>query len=184
MLDNLAGVQLAMRHLIDLGHRRIAHIQGSELTEPGRERKDAFLAACNIGPEPVIATCIPGDFTYFAGKDAATQLLAMDAAERPTAVLAGNDLAAIGAIQHFQMAGLNVPRDMSVVGFDDIAIASWIFPPLTTVRQDCEAMAQVGARFLSERMAHDEINPGVRLESRMQSVDPRLEVRGSTASPS
>lgn len=181
MLDNEAGIRLAVTHLVDLGHRHIAHIEGLQRTEPGRVRREAFVQAC--GRASVRGTCIEGDFSYVAGQRGAQKILGMAPADRPTAIVTGNDLAAIGAIQHFLVAGYRVPEDVSVVGFDDIDIASWIFPALTTVRQDREAIAAVGAQLLSSRMDHEKIYRGGAFASRSKFVSPELIIRDSSGAP-
>lgn len=181
MLDNEAGVRLAVEHLVRLGHSSIAHIEGSQRTEPGKIRKEAFLEACDRNG--VRCRCLEGDFSYGAGRRGAREILEMAPADRPTAIVTGNDLAAIGAIQHFLEHGYRVPDDVSVVGFDDIDIAAWIYPSLTTVRQDREAIAEVGARLLSSRMDHERIYPGAPFASRSEFVSPELMERASSGPP-
>ena len=108
--------------------------------------------------------------------------MGMDARDRPTAVFAGNDLAAIGAMQCFQENGWHVPQDISVVGFDDIAMASWVFPRLTTVRQDATAIAHAGAVLLRDRIAQAEIG-APSLQGRLRRIEPHLVERVSAGAP-
>jgi DNA-binding LacI/PurR family transcriptional regulator len=181
MLDNEAGIHMAVQHLVELGHRHIAHIEGSQRTEPGQIRRVAFLEACSR--LDIKGTTLPGDFSFAAGRRGASMVMDIEESGRPTAIVAGNDLAAIGAIQTLLEAGLAVPGEMSVVGFDDIEIASWIFPALTTIRQDREALAHVGARLLSARMARASIFRGSPAPSHSEYVSPNLIERASTAPP-
>lgn len=181
MLDNEQAVRLAVNHLVELGHERLAHIEGAQRTEPGKLRKEAFAEACDRAG--VTAECITGDFTYVAGRRAAERLLAYPEGGRPTAIVAGNDLAAIGAIQYLLEHGLRIPAEMSVVGFDDIEMSSWIYPALTSIRQDRERLAVVGARLLSSRMAHESVYPGTPFDSRREVVEPELIVRDSSGPP-
>lgn len=181
MLDNEAGIKLAVEHLVELGHTSVAHIEGSQRTEPGRVRKEAFLEVCER--RQAHCCCIDGDFSYGAGRRGARQILEMPPEERPTAIVTGNDLAAIGAIQHFLEHRYRVPEDVSVVGFDDIDVSAWMYPPLTTVRQDREAIAGAGARLLSSRMDHERIYPGATFASRSEFVSPELIVRASSGPP-
>jgi LacI family transcriptional regulator len=181
MLDNEAGIRMGVRHLVDLGHRHIAHIEGSQRTEPGQIRRAAFVEACSL--LKIQGTALPGDFSFAAGRRGASMIMELDEDVRPTAIVAGNDLAAIGAIQTLSEAGVDVPTEMSVVGFDDIEIASWIHPALTTIRQDREALAHVGAKLLSARMARASIFGGSGAACRSEYVSPNLIERASTAPP-
>jgi LacI family transcriptional regulator len=141
-VDNRGGAEQMTRHLLRHGHRRIAHITGGARNHDGRERLlgyRAALSAAGIPEDPAIV--VAGDFTESAGHDGAVALLAL--AERPTAIFAGNDSMAIGALSALQAAGVRVPEEMAVVGFDDIPIAQYVTPPLTTVRV---AISSLGAR--------------------------------------
>jgi DNA-binding LacI/PurR family transcriptional regulator len=132
-LDYESGVDRAMEHLTSLGHRRIAFIRGPANLPSATIRYEAFLAALRRKNVEFSEELIRMANHRFEGGFAAMQeLLALP--ERPTAVLASNDLTAIGAMSAAYEAGLRVPQDLSVVGFDDIALSSFMPPPLTTIR--------------------------------------------------
>jgi LacI family transcriptional regulator len=139
-----AGIEEAVRHLVSLGHRRIAHIAGSLRIPSGVIRRDAFLdfTARYLpgGPPPAV---YEGDFRLDGGRRAASEMLA--APELPTAVVVANDMMALGAMREFRKAGLSIPGDISVVGFDDIAFAALSEPPLTTV---CLPRVEIGRRVV------------------------------------
>ncbi len=131
LTDNAQGGWLATRHLIELGHRRIGCIIGPSDITPSAERITGYRRALHESDIPVDeALIVKGDFQYASGYRAASQLLAMDAP--PTAIFACNDLMAVGAISAALKAGSQVPADLSVVGFDDVRLASFANPPLTT----------------------------------------------------
>ena len=143
-VDYAAGIEEAVRHLVSLGHRRIAHIAGSSRIPSGVIRRDAFLyfMARYLPDEPPPAV-YEGDFRLDGGRRAASEILA--AAELPTAVVVANDMMALGAMREFRKAGLSIPGDISLVGFDDIAFAALSEPPLTTV---CSPRAEIGRRVV------------------------------------
>jgi LacI family transcriptional regulator len=133
--DNVSGSALAVRHLHDLGHRRIATITGQLDKRPGAERLRGYrseLQAAGLGYRDEYVAY--GDFYVESGHHAMARLLALP--EPPTAVVAASDLMALGAIRAVAEAGLEVPADVSIVGFDDIQLAGHVHPPLTTLRQD------------------------------------------------
>ena len=133
--DNVDGGSRAVRHFHSLGHRRIATITGQLETRPGADRLRGYrqaMQACGLAyRDEYIAY---GDFYVESGRRAMTDLLSLD--EPPTAVFAASDMMALGAIRAAGDAGLNVPADLSVIGFDDIQLADHMNPPLTTLRQD------------------------------------------------
>jgi LacI family transcriptional regulator len=133
--DNVDGGSRAVRHFHSLGHRRIATITGLLETRPGADRLRGYrqaMQACGLAyRDEYIAY---GDFYGESGRRAMADLLSLD--EPPTAVFAASDMMALGAIRAAGDAGLNVPVDLSVIGFDDIQLADQMNPPLTTVRQD------------------------------------------------
>lgn len=131
-VDYAAGIEEAVRHLVSLGHRRIAHIAGASRIPSGVIRREAFTDFMKryLPDEPAPAI-YEGDFRLDGGRRAASEILA--GKELPTAVVAANDMMALGAMREFRKAGLSIPGDISVVGFDDIAFAALSEPPLTTV---------------------------------------------------
>ncbi len=143
-VDYAAGINEAVRHLVSLGHRRIAHIAGASRIPSGVIRRDAFLDFMkrHLPDEPAPAV-YEGDFRLDGGRRAASEILA--GKELPTAVIAANDMMALGAMREFRKAGLSIPGDISVVGFDDIAFAALAEPPLTTV---CSPRVEIGRRVV------------------------------------
>lgn len=132
-LDDAAGIRRAVRHLYALGHRRIAHVAGAARYVHSDERRRAWeeeLHELGLEAGPVV----DADFTGASGARATHELL--DLAQPPTAIIYANDLMAIAGMSVATDRGLRVPHDLSIVGFDDIPLAPYIVPPLTTVRQD------------------------------------------------
>ena len=134
-----------------LGHSRIGLISGSQNTEPGRNREHRFLESTRI-LDLSVTHVYKGDFQFSSGCVAADAFLQTPERERPNAILAANDLMDLGFIQRLQETEMAVPCDVSVVGYDDIGIANWMHPRLTTVRQDPLEVAREGTRRLSERV--------------------------------
>jgi LacI family transcriptional regulator len=141
------GGAAAAAHLADLGHTRIAFISGPASFRSSHERRGGFeegLAARGLAlPSRYVAE---GAYTFETGLACAEALLALP--QRPTAIFAGNDEMAAGALHAARRAGLDVPRDLSVVGFDDFQIASRVWPPLTTVRTPTRAIGRIAAEKL------------------------------------
>lgn len=158
------GVGAAVEHLRGLGHRRIVHVDGGD-APMAAERRAGFLAAA--GPD---AWVVPGGSDENAGAAAARGLLA----DLPTAVVAANDRAAIGLLDVFVRAGVGVPHDVSVVGYDDSAMAGLAHIDLTTVSQEAQEQAARAVATALERL------DGGRTEPTSTVLTPRLVVRGST----
>ncbi|MFI9814164.1 LacI family DNA-binding transcriptional regulator [Saccharothrix variisporea] len=138
--SNWSGGMSATRHLLDLGHRRIATITGPSRTLSGRARLDGYRAALDTAGVPVDPALIrEGDFQIADGRVHGRDLLRLP--HRPTAIVACNDGTALGVYQAAHEAGLRIPEDLSVVGFDDIPSSREMIPPLTTVRQPLREMA-------------------------------------------
>jgi LacI family transcriptional regulator len=171
-----SGADQAMRHLLELGHRRIAQITGPRgwvATEDRRRGYRAALAAAGILPDPALETeALP---EIEPGRAAAERLL--DLPERPTAIFAFNDNIAIGAIQAARARGLRVPEDLSVVGFDDVEHATIVSPALTTVRQPLAEMGRTAVSLLTRLLERQ------RFETLHIELATRLVVRDSTAPP-
>lgn len=172
--DQATGARSAMAHLHDLGHRRIQHVTGAENSFASGRRMAAwrsFLLDRGLSvPEPIV-----GDWTAASGYAAGLQIAHSE--EGVTAVFASNDEMALGLMRAFGEHGIRVPEDMSVVGFDDIAIAAQFPTPLTTIHQD---FAEVGRRCVAEVLRQIEtgiVQPGLEL------VPTRLVIRESTAPP-
>ena len=153
MVDNHEGGRLAGRYLVGLGHRRIGVIVGPDILRPSARRLDGFraeLAAAGADlPDDLVAR---GSFRSREGRAAMQSLLRLP--ERPTAVFAENDLMALGAMGAIHDAGLRIPHDISIMGFDDVAFSELSTPGLTTVSQPVPQMAATAMRLLFERL-HD-----------------------------
>jgi len=131
-IDNEGGARAMVRHLVDAGHRQIAFITGPEGNFDAAQREHGYRAAMTEFAPGVPVRVIAGAFTEESGYRAGRELLATGT--RPQAVFAGNDMMAIGCLYAFQEAGLDVPRDIALAGFDDIPISRYVTPSLTTVR--------------------------------------------------
>jgi LacI family transcriptional regulator, galactose operon repressor len=169
-----AGADMAVKHLLSLGHRRIAAITGPRgwiATEDRLRGYHAALAEAGLLAEPGLV--VEGDFQIEPGIVAARRLL--DLPEPPTAIFAFNDNIAIGAIQAARERGVRVPEDLSVVGFDDLEAAEIVTPALTTVRQPLAEMGRMAVSLL-ERLIENQRLEALHVELRTQLV-----VRESTA---
>ena len=174
-IDNRHAATLAVDHLAELGHRRIAHVTGP----PGNVLTEARLAGTRQAlkarglPAPHV---FPGDFSLESGRCAGEAWLALPSEERPTAVFLASDEMACGFIGEVQHRGVVVPRDLSVMGFDDIELVAHMTPALSTIRQPREAIGRLAARRLLDRIGGD--------ESSDDTVLPvELVLRTSTAPP-
>ena len=176
MTDNLQGGYQATSYLLGLGHRRIACIAGPSSLTPSAARVAGYRMALAEAGVPVDERLIvSGDFQSQSGYAAMQTLLAR--AERPTGVFACNDMMAIGAICAIHETGLRVPDDISVMGFDDISLASFTCPPLTTVAQAKYEMGALAFEMLEERIQDRD------LPARRQLLETELVIRGSCQPP-
>ncbi|WP_342564017.1 LacI family DNA-binding transcriptional regulator [Paenibacillus sp. FSL R7-0345] len=146
--DNKDGAMLAVDYLTSLGHSRIAHISGGMNTVPGNQRQEGYIAAMKRhGLELREEYIVEGEFYVLEnGYSAMQKLLALP--ERPTAVFASGDMLALGAMMAAKDSGLSVPGDISVMGYDDIELARYVTPALTTVRQDTASLGIRAAEIL------------------------------------
>ncbi len=175
--DDFAGGYQAARHLISLGHKRIALLAGPLSTKPSLDRKKGYEAALERAGLPVDPTItFSGEFTMESGRAMAEQLLASG---RPfTALVAGNDPIAAGAIKVLRRRGIKVPEDVSVVGYDRTVLAEIMEPELTSVAQQMHEMGRQATELLLSRIL------GTRNNGPVQVVlPPRLVVGSSTAPP-
>lgn len=177
VLDHRHAAELALRHLVDLGHRKIAILRGQAESADSRDRWEAVqTVAQEIGLEldPELVIQIDSiDSSPGVGYPYGKQLIEK---KKPfTALFAYNDISAMGAIRAFQEAGFRVPQDISVIGFDDIPAAAFHYPSLTTVRQPLHKMGETAVEILISRIEENKEWPGE------ISVQPELVVRESTA---
>lgn len=172
-VNHAAAAAEATAFLVKLGHRRIAHILGPRRSPMAQHRREGFLAAmAAAGIENAADLCVQGDSTVASGEAAMEQLLA----RRPTAIFAANDEMAVGAIRAAKRAGLKVPQDLSVIGFNDQGLAEIYDPPLTTIsiptrELGYRAMLKLRGLLADENIERDEILPTELVE------------RGTTAPP-
>jgi LacI family transcriptional regulator len=172
-IDNYGGAHAMTTHLIGLGHRRIGLITGPLRNHDARERQrgahDALRAA---GLEPAPELELAGDFSEASAHAAAMRLMALT--PRPTALFAANDSMAIGAMSALRDAGVRVPEDVAVAGFDDIPIARFVNPPLTTIRVSIPELGGRATRRLFEALAS-----GNAQERQQQALPTELVIRRS-----
>jgi DNA-binding LacI/PurR family transcriptional regulator len=171
--DNVAAARIATEHLVAAGHRRVGLIAGSPGVETGSERLRGYTSGMRAaGLEPMVAS---GRFRMEEGRTATHELLADESP--PTALVAGNNLTAVGALQALREAGLAVPREVGLVAVDDPFWAELTNPPLTTVAQPVRAMAHKAMSFLLERIE------GRRAGSRREVFPVELRQRSSCGVP-
>jgi len=176
-VDNRLGGRLAAEHLLELGHREIAHLAGRPELRISGERLTGYreaLADAGVAADPALVAV--GGFTEEGGYRAMQELLDQDAA--CTAVFAANDVSAVGALRAIRESGKRVPEDISVVGFDDLWLAAYLSPPLTTVRQPLLDIGRRATEILLDMIR------GERKSRRVRHIlEPELVVRASTAPP-
>lgn len=173
-VDNYGGAYAMVQHLVELGHRRIAFIAGPESNFEAQERLRGYRAALAALVPGSIEDVLQGDFMQESGWRAGNQIVALT--ERPTAVFAANDMMAIGCMSALTDAGLSVPKDISLAGFDDIPISRYINPSLTSVRA---RITELGALAL-ERLASC-IEEPTRSAPQRQTLRADVVLRASTA---
>jgi DNA-binding LacI/PurR family transcriptional regulator len=173
---NWTGGMAATRHLLDLGHRRIAMLSGPTQWPCCRARLDGYRAAMDAAGVPVDPALVRTSTLYVEGglRDG-TELLRLP--DPPTAVFCSNDLQALGMYEAARRAGVRIPDDLSVVGFDDLSFTQWAGPPMTTVRQPLVQMGAAAARMVLA------LSEGERLEQHRVELATTLVVRDSTAPP-
>ncbi|GIP20303.1 MULTISPECIES: LacI family DNA-binding transcriptional regulator [Paenibacillus] len=175
IVDNFKGGYEATRHLIELGHKQIAHISGPQFFLSSRERERGFRQAMEeAGLTPFAVE--QGMFQIKSGNQIASAWV--ESGNLPTAIFAADDYIALGVMDAFKNAGIRVPNDVSVVGFDDQIIASEFRPMLTTVRQPAEKIGRLGVELLLGMIR------GSSKRNHTVQLDPELIIRESTARPS
>lgn len=173
--DDIGGMRLAVDHLVGLGHRRIGHLAGPDSLSTGILRREGYevaMAAAGLDPS---AIAVAAAYSRAEGQAATAALL--DSSPGLTAIAASNDLLALGAYLELKRRGLSCPRDISIVGHNDMPLVDMVDPPLTTVRIAHAEMGQAAAQRLLERL----VNPDAQLSVELIPVE--LIVRGSTQEP-
>jgi len=174
VIDQAYGMELLCHHLLSLGHRAIAEISGPLMNFDARARHEALceqLAGAGLS----LWMSMEGNFDVASGYRAAKRLLA--SSRTFTALVVGNDAMALGALRALHEAGLRVPENVSVVGFDDRPESAYFEPPLTTVRQDFDALAQESVAYLASMVEDAHVS-----WEQQRVLDPELVVRQSTGS--
>jgi LacI family transcriptional regulator len=174
LTDNLLGGRLATNHLIELDHRIIGCISGPKGVRLSSERIDGYrqaLKSAGISLDPRMI--VEGDFQYQSGYEGSKALFNQQPS--PTAIFACNDLMAIGVYRFAHENNLNVPEQLSIVGFDDVRLSAYTNPPLTTVHQSKHEMGSKAAKLLMTRIADQDLEP------RQEILATNLIIRGSTA---
>jgi LacI family transcriptional regulator len=183
-VDHEQGAYMATKHLLDLGHRRVACISGPSALSVTAGRLAGFHRALHeAGVPEASARVAEGDFTSPGGYQAARELLTTG--ERPTAIFASNDLMGIGALRAAAELGIPVPKDLSVIGFDDIELSRYVYPALSTVGQSIRQLGETTASTLLEHLSDAaKRHPAVETpQPRRIVLPPRLSLRESTAEP-
>ncbi|MGY1704559.1 LacI family DNA-binding transcriptional regulator [Geodermatophilus sp. SYSU D00697] len=171
--DDVLGGRLAAGHLLECGHRRIAFVGGHSGLPQVQERHSGVAAAVGAAPDAELTVLSPGELTVAGGREAAAEVLALPAADRPTAVVCANDLLALGVLQEMVRAGVRVPDEFAIVGYDDIEFAAAAAVPLTSVRKPRQLLGRRAAELLL-----DEARAGHRHEQPV--FEPELVVRESS----
>ncbi len=176
-VDERAAGRIATEHLLELGHRRVGFVAGESYAQPTREKlrgRNEALESAGISADGQVAH---DSFSVDGGRRALRQLLDARVGERPTAVICSSDLMAIGALQEAWAAGLDVPGNLSIVGFDGTEAATWTQPPLTTVEQPIDEIARTAVGALRRLITEpDAAQPNYLFR-------PRLVEGGTTAPP-
>ena len=176
--DSRKGARAVAAHVLEHGHERVAVLGGPSALWTAQQRlagyREAFAAA---GLDPDAVPVHVGDYREESGLALAARALDGPAEERPTALLCANDLMAIGALQHCRAAGLRVPEDVSLVGFDDLPFVSLLDPPLTTVRQPARRMGARAVEMLFDALAGREVPQPI------ERLPVEVEIRGSVVAP-
>jgi LacI family transcriptional regulator len=182
-VDYRAGINEAVQHLAVLGHRKIAFISGPLRLRSAEARRNAFLECMRLAGVPVEHTwMIEGNHTLDSGRDAMQAILALP--KWPTAIMCSNDMTAIGVQHALFEAKLRVPDDFSLIGFDDVHLAEYTIPPLTTVRMSCKDLAIAAVSSLIASMQPMEVRGDSQHKMGNQvSIPTRLIVRQTTGLP-
>jgi LacI family transcriptional regulator len=176
-VDYRAGIYEGVQHLTVMGHRKIGFISGPLRLRSAQSRKDAFLSCLrSTAIKPNMDWVVEGDHTLDGGRDAMQKILAQPS--QPTAIMCSNDMTAIGVQHALFEANLRVPDDFSLIGFDDIHLAEYTIPPLTTIRMSCQDLA---LRAVGSLLAH--LQPTDAGVVPIPRIDTRLIVRQTTGLP-
>lgn len=175
--DNIGGAMKAVDHLVEMGHRDIAFISDVFSTKPGQDRLIGFRKAMQQHNIPIQSEWIlDGDFTEMGGYHSCCKLLEKD--QLPTAIFCAGDMMALGAIRALDEKGIRVPDDISIIGFDDLALLRFVRPGLTTIRQNKELLGKSAARELLKMMRDTNYFPAT-----SSLIDTELVIRETVRKP-
>ncbi len=178
------GTLCAVDYLVAHRHAKIGYLRGHDGAESARERYDSFREAMARNRlESQQEWVFQGDFTCASGRSCAERLIAMAPENRPTAILAANDLMAIGLMQRLQENGWSLPRQLSVIGFDDVDWAQWTFPALTTIAQPVHKLVRAAVRLLTNRSRAINGDDAARPAPETVVIEPTLVPRASVTEP-
>lgn len=175
VIDEVLGGRLAAEHLLDLGHTRLGLVRGAKRARTSSMRGEGCrqaLADRGVEFDPDLVAEVASHFDLAEAEEAARRIL--DRADPPTGILTHNDMIAMAVISAARKLGMAVPRDLSVVGYDDIALAAYVSPPLTTVRFQKRELGRFAGNMLRQQMIGEAVAPGV------TTLRPELVVRDST----
>lgn len=172
-IDNFGGASTMVKHLVEAGHQRIAFICGPEDNFDASERLRGYRSALAEHLPDAEAIELPGDFDESSGYEAGKRIVASK--QRPDAVFAANDMMALGCLYAFNEAGVKVPADIALAGFDDIPLARFVHPTLTTMRVSIAELGGLALTRLLQSIESDDLQP-----STQQTLVPELIVREST----
>jgi LacI family transcriptional regulator len=175
-IDDTMGGRIATEHLLAIGRRRIAFVGGPAGLTQIRDRLSAARAAAEAHGSGEVTFLETDSMNADAGRQGAEELLALPADRRPDAIFAGNDLVALGVLQALTLAGVRVPDDIAIIGYDDIDFASSAAIPLSSVRQPADVMGRTAARLLLDVIADPEASVVQHV-----TLEPELVVRRSTS---
>jgi LacI family transcriptional regulator len=176
--ENRSGAKAAVCHMVEQhGRTRLFYIAGPAEAQDARERRSAFEEAVAAHPGATVAGIFDGRFAAISGQQAVRELLGGPRRELPDAIICGNDQTAIGAMRELQAAGIRVPADVGVVGFDDMHLSALLAPPLTTVRQPMRLLGERACSLLLERIADPALPP------RTERLPAKLVIRESCGCP-
>ncbi len=174
-VDNVGGARLMVEHLLATGRQRLAFIQGPPGNHDSNEREAGYRESLARRAPDQDVMLLRGDFSEASGYRAGRQLLAMQ--PRPDAVFAANDMMAIGCMAALRDAGVRVPDDVAVGGFDDVPMARYVTPALTTIQVDIARLGALAMELLGEQIDH----PDGDIDARHHHVEAALVVRASSA---
>lgn len=174
-VDDVAGGAQVLAHLCERGHRRLAFIGGPFSLAQVRDRHEGFTSDMPAGVTAVVLET--SGLNVLQGREAAARLLSIGVKSRPTAIFCGNDMVALGVLQHLTVSGVRVPRDIAIVGYDDIDFAAAAAVPLSSVRQPRQLLGSTAAQLLLDEIRDDDH------EHQRVVFEPELIIRASSDTP-